>query len=362
MKNNPLVILRKVRQLPSRIHKLEEQTEQLSVALREEQIRLQSTESKIEKLEKKIILLECRIRDFDSTKREIKRQEFYDFSSMLSIDEYPLALRKWYFNQTGCRLDLENPQTYNEKIQWFKLYGITPQIIKLVDKITVRDYVAECIGEEYLIPILGVWKYPEEIDFSALPERFVIKANHGSGYNYIVRNKAQVDKKDIIRHANKWLLEDYSFTFGFELQYHNIPRRVLAEQYLENDDDDLYDYKFWCFNGRVEYIQFLSQRKTGLKMDFFDRYWNLQPFTYDHPNSEKKICKPDNLDKMIEKAELLAAGFPHVRVDFYRMNNGRIYFGELTFTSYSGVCHWDPPETDMMLGKLFTYPGMPQRF
>ena len=270
-----------------------------------------------------------------------------------SLYEHELIV--WFYQKTGKILNIKHPETYNEKIQWFKLYGITPVISELSDKIAVREFVASRIGKEYLVPLIGVWNYPEEIDFDLLPEKFVLKANHGSGYNYVVTDKNSLDTRDVIMKANHWLQQDFSFSNGFEMQYHSIPRRLLAEQYLENEGGDLYDYKVWCFNGHAEYIQFLSQRKTDLKMDFFDREWKLQPFTYNHPNSGMKICKPDNLGELIDKAELLARGFPHVRVDFYRLNTGKLYFGEMTFTSFSGICQWDPPETDLMLGRLFTY-------
>ena len=292
--------------------------------------------------------------------RKLERMQRYYYHATLPKECYAEEISGIFHERTGKRLDLNNPRSFNEKIQWFKLYGITPEITALADKYKVREYVAERIGEQYLVPLIGHWRYPEEIDFSALPDKFVLKANHGCGYNYIVQDKSKLDISDCIAQANRWLREDYSY-WGFEMQYHDIERELIAEQYLENTDGDLYDYKVWCFNGRAKYIMFLTNRKHGLTMDFYDRDWNFVPITYDHPNSENRIPRPDNLEELIEKAEKLAKGLAHVRVDFYRTNEGKLYFGELTFTSCSGMCRWNPPETDLRFGELFDYPGMNER-
>lgn len=301
--------------------------------------------------------LRNRINHLEDRVRQMERMQRYYYHATLSEAYYPEELSKIYFDRTGQRLNLSDPRTYNEKIQWFKLYGITPEITMLADKYKVREYVAERIGEEYLVPLLGHWRYPEDIDFAALPDKFVLKANHGCGYNYIVQDKANMDISDCIAQANRWLKEDYCY-WGFEMQYHGIEKMLIAEQYLENAEGDLYDYKVWCFNGRAEYIMFLTNRKQGLTMDFYDRDWNFVPITYNHPNSGIRIPRPDNIDELIDRAEKLAEGLAHVRVDFYRTNEGRLYFGEMTFTSCSGTCKWNPPETDFTLGELFDYPGM----
>ena len=142
----------------------------------------------------------------------------------------------------------------------------------------------------------------------------------------------------------------------FLTQYKDVPLKIIAEKYLENENGDLFDYKFWCFGGKVKFIMFLSNRAHGLLMDNYDLDWNLLPFTYNYPNSGHKIEKPDNLDEMIALAEKLAAGFSHLRVDFYRLNDGSIKFGEFTFTSFGGVCDWHPKEMDEILGKLIKLP------
>ena len=347
MVKNPYKVLEKIRKYEPRIDDLEEKNRILENLLQEERKKRIRSDDYTRKLERRILQLE--------------KNHYSDYCSQLDPAQYPHELKAWYFQETGKELNLERPRTYNEKIQWFKIYGQTAEISHLVDKISVRDFVASKIGEKYLIPLLGTWDYPEDIDFASLPEKFVLKANHGSGYNCFVYDKSRLDMKDLMKKANHWLRQDFAFTYGFEMQYHYIKRRLLAEPYLENDRGDLYDYKFRCFNGKVEMVSYGMDRKGDSPMDFFDRDWNHLPIKYKHyPNSGKPIPRPDNLEEMIEKAEVLAAGFPQVRVDFYRTNDGKVYFGEMTFTSSSGVAQWDPPELDLQLGQLFSYPGMPE--
>ena len=272
----------------------------------------------------------------------------------MSETERKNHLKKWYFYNTGKILNYDSPKTFNEKIQWMKLYDSTPVKTRLADKYLVRDWVKEKIGEKYLIPLLGVWNSFDEIDFKSLPDKFVLKCNHGCGYNYIVKDKSKLKNKKVKQQFNNWMKENYAYKSGLELHYADIKHKIIAEQYIENGNNDLYDYKFWCFNGKVKFIQFLSERYTdGLKMAFYDRNWNKQNFVYSYPMDEKIIEKPDNLDEMICIAETLAKEFNHVRVDLYRLDSGRIYFGEMTFTSCSGICKWEPEETDEYMGSLF---------
>lgn len=282
-------------------------------------------------------------------------------NSMISLTSYPYVneLISWYKKRTGKNLNLNDPQTFNEKIQWSKLYDSTPIKTRLADKYLVRDWITEKIGNKYLIPLLGVYNSFEEIDFNKLPNQFVIKCNHGCGYNIIVKDKTKMNLKDIKIKLNKWLVENFALKYGLELHYRDIKPKIIIEQFIENKKSkgDLYDYKFWCFNGKVYYIQFLSERNLdGLKMAFYDKQWNKQNFTYSYPLDIKNIEKPSNLDEMIELAEKLSAEFNHVRVDFYRMDDGTIYFGEMTFTSASGTCKWNNEEINKKLGKLFILP------
>ena len=280
-----------------------------------------------------------------------KGVRFYE--ETLPESNYEEYLKEWYERQTGKMLDLSDPHTYNEKIQWIKLHGISDEMRMLSDKYAVRQWVERKIGEEYLIPVYGVFEDFSEIPFSDLPDQFVIKCSHGSGMNAIVRDKSNLSITRLKKKFSNWMDIDFSFQFGLEMQYFNIPPRIILEEYLENDSvGGLFDYKFWCFNGHVEFIMFLSERSSVLKMNNYDKDWNLLPFTYNYDNNPNPISKPDNLDEMIEIAEKLAEGFPHVRVDLYRLNDGRIKFGEMTFTSDSGVCRWSDDTIDRKLGDM----------
>ena len=263
------------------------------------------------------------------------------------------AIMRLYELTFGYEFDWEAPQTFNEKIQWLKLYGDLPLMTRLADKYLVREYVREKIGEKYLVPLLGVWDTAEEVDFDPLPQQFILKANHGSGMNLIVTDKSALDLKAARKKLKAWLKENFAWYF-MELQYRDIPPKIIAEKYLENENGDLYDYKIWCFDGKPKFIQFLSDRQTGLKMAFYDLDWKKLDFTYNYPKNEKEVQRPDNLDELLEKAEILAQGFPHVRVDFYRLSDGELKFGEMTFSAMSGFCLWNPREMDSELGKLFS--------
>lgn len=278
---------------------------------------------------------------------------------LLSVTDFKKALEIWYRSKTGCLLNLDNPTTYNEKIQWLKLYDSTPEKTRLADKYLVRDWVAEKIGKEYLVPIIGVYNKFEDIDFDKLPNQFVIKCNHGSGYNIIIKDKSQINIDDVKNKINKWMRENFAYRYGYELHYRDIEPKIIIEKYIENQGtNDLYDYKFWCFDGKVYYIQFLSERNLdGLKMAFYDKKWNKQNFVYDYPLDVKNIEKPDNLDDMIKLAEKLSTGFSHVRVDFYRMNDGKLYFGEMTFSSASGVSKWNDENINKKFGDLIKLPS-----
>lgn len=276
----------------------------------------------------------------------------YDWNIRLDKKMYPLELKQLFWERTKRVLDLNNPTTFNEKNQWSKLYSFTPFIAELADKYKVRKWVSDRVGEEVLIPLVGVWDSFDEIDFDALPNQFVIKCNHGSGMNYIVKDKDKVDCTDIKKKIENWMCIDYEY-YGFEMQYGMIKKKIIVEQYMENGDGDLYDYKFWCFNGEVKFIMFLSEREKGLKMNNYDKDWKLLPFTYNYPNNEKEIKKPQNLKRMIEIAEQLSVGFPFVRVDLYSPKDGTIKFGEMTFTPASGMCKWSNDVINRELGDLY---------
>lgn len=291
----------------------------------------------------------------DTSARRSKNYNYYR-NLPHRLDVYEKELCDWYKRFTGKTLDLTNPRTYNEKIQWLKLYDSTPLKTRLADKYLVRDYVKEKIGEEYLIPLLGVWDSFDEIDFDTLPNSFVLKANHGCGWNIIVKDKHNFDKADAKRKFDAWMNTNFAFVSGFELHYYNIEPKIIAEQYLENGNDDLYDYKVFCFDGKANSIFFVTERSTEKRLSFYDTDWNRLPFAYSNKRHLSSVPPPKNLKRLIEASEKLSQGFPHVRVDFYVLNDGSIKFGEMTFTHASGTSKWDPPEQDRIYGELIKLP------
>lgn len=288
----------------------------------------------------------------------------YNYYAQLPSEKYPKELAFWYREHTGETLDLIDPKTYNHKLQWLKLYDATPQKTRLSDKYLVREWVRETIGEEYLTPLLGVWDSFDEIDFSSLPQRFVLKANHGSGWNLIVKDKDRLDMVEAKKQVDLWMKSNFAFFSGFEMQYLNVAPKIIAEEYLENNDENLYDYKVYCFDGKADCILFLSDRKSGVRKAFYDLNWNRLPFmTAGRPMGED-VEKPQNLELLVQLAEKLSVGFPHVRVDFYVLNDGTIKFGEMTFTPASGKNAWYPPEQDRIYGERIRLPEkkpIPQR-
>ena len=297
------------------------------------------------------------LKEVSSLKNDIQRLTVLSYDQ-LDPKLYPHALKQWYQGKTGDSINLDEPKTYNEKLQWAKVYDRNPLRTMLSDKLQVREWIKEKIGEEYLIPLLASYKKAEEIDFEALPDRFVLKANHGSGMNIIVRDKNKEDLQAIRKKANQWLRTNYAFQTGYELQYNDIPRRLIVEEYIENSGGELTDYKLFCFDGKCRFIQVLQDRSSGtLRTAFFDPLWNKYEFTKgNHPMIEKEIKKPDCLSELLRIAEVLSKGFPHVRVDLYVLDDGSIKFGEMTFTPGSGIAFFDPPEIDEWVGEMYHLP------
>lgn len=273
---------------------------------------------------------------------------------------YEQALVKWYRQKTGRQINLKNPVTYSDKINWIKLYEHDPRKTLYSDKYAVREFVAQTVGEQYLIPLLGVWDDPDEIDFEALPEKFVLKVNSGCGWNIIVADKAALDIPAAVKKLKAWMQTNYAFCNGLELHYDGIRPRIIAEAYLENRRGGLDDYKVFCFGGKVVHIHYITDRYCGMKVGIYDRQWNRTDLRSAYPSIAADVEKPDNLEELIGVCEKLAAGFNHVRVDFYRQNAGQWKFGEMTFTSESGLTAWDPPEYDRLLGDLFQLPDSKQ--
>lgn len=268
-------------------------------------------------------------------------------------------LKLWYYANTGKKLNLKNPQTFSEKLQWLKLYNRNPQYTIMVDKYAVKQYVADIIGEKYIIPTIGVWEKPEDIDFESLPNRFVLKCNHDSGGLIICKDKSKLDKESAIQKLNKSLKTDF-YKMGREWPYKNVPRRIIAEKYIEPIPNikDLPDYKFFCFNGEPKCCQVITGRESKMCVDFFDREWNHMPFIEPskYTFSEESIIKPMNFEQMWKFAETLSNNVPFVRVDFYNLS-GKILFGELTFFPTSGIGGFDPPIWNEYFGSWIKLPN-----
>lgn len=260
-----------------------------------------------------------------------------------------------YRNYTGKKLDLRNPQTFNEKLQWLKLYDRNPLYTNLVDKYKVREFISQTIGEEYLIPLLGVWDKFDEIDFGELPNKFVLKPNHTSGDVFICKDKTKVNFDELRTKVNAWLEREYYWEHR-EWPYKNIKPRIFAEKYMVDESGvELKDYKFFCFNGEPKALFVATDRGIDTRFNFYDMQFNQLPFMQHYKNSTKKINKPQGFDEMVILATTLSTGIPHVRVDFYDVN-GKIYFGELTFYHFSGLEKFEPDEWDFKLGSWLELP------
>lgn len=257
-----------------------------------------------------------------------------------------------YYIRLGKHINLSSPATFNEKLQWLKLHDRKPEYRNMVDKYEVRKYIAETIGEIYLIPLLGVYDFFDDIDFNTLPEQFVLKCTHDSGGIIICKDKSKFDIDAARIKINNYLKRNYYY-HGMEWPYKNVKPRIICEKYMADDTGiDLKDYKFMCFNCEVKCCNVCLNRNslTGLNIDFYDMDWNLMPFErQDHPSSGTIIPKPENFEEMIIFAEMLSKDKSFVRVDFYEIC-GKLYFGELTFYPGSGFMKFIPESYDNLLG------------
>lgn len=274
-------------------------------------------------------------------------------------DSVYLKLR--YHFHMGKSLNLTSPKTFQEKLQWLKLYDRNPEYTKMVDKILVKKYVASIIGNEYVVPLLGIWDRPEDIEWDSLPNRFVLKTNHGGGNTGVVicKNKDSFDREHAILKLVNSLKQDVYHGLR-EWPYKNINKKVFAEQYIESapGQDDLPDYKFFCFNGEVKALFVATERQTpneDVKFDFFDTDFNLLPFKQGHENAKILPTKPSSFEEMKEIAKKLSKGIPHVRIDLYEVN-GRPMFGEMTFYHFAGMVPFEPEEWDYKFGEWLTLP------
>lgn len=266
-------------------------------------------------------------------------------------------LKKLFKVRMGKELNLENPTTFSEKLQWLKIHNRHPQQTIMVDKVWAKEYVAKIIGEQYIIPTLAVYDKPENIDFDALPNQFVLKCTHDSGGIVICKDKSKLNYKEVRNKFKKWLKTNYYYQ-NREWPYKDVKPRIIAELYMEDEsNEELKDFKIFCFNGVPKYCQVIAGRKSMMTIDFYDKNWVHQDFHEPriYPFSLTGHKAPLNYDTMLDLATKLSDGQPFLRVDFYEIN-GKLFWGELTFYPTSGMGGFSPDEWDYKFGSWITLP------
>lgn len=268
------------------------------------------------------------------------------------------VIKRTFKKRLGRLPNLESPIMFNDKLQWLKLNWRDPIAVKCADKFEVRRFVADRIGEEYLNELIGVWESVEEIDIGKLPDRFVLKATHGSGYNIICRDKSKMNWAVELKKLKRWLRTDYSL-YGREWVYKGIRPRIICEKYLEEPNTgELRDYKIFCFNGEPKLIQVDMNRFINHKRNIYDLNWNLMDCTIHYPNDPTaKVERPKKLEEMLQLSAKLSSGFPHVRVDFYYVEDS-IVFGELTFFHGNGTKRILPVDFEVEMGNWLKLPPL----
>ena len=275
--------------------------------------------------------------------------------SELSVSDPERVSKIRYKEVFGKELDLENPKTFNEKLMWLKLnkYANDPLVSQCSDKYAVREYVERCGLGDTLNELLGVWDHASEIEWDKLPERFAIKCNHGCGYNLICQNKAQFNTQRAVEQLDIWMKEDFWKEYA-EVHYKTIPKKIICEKYLEGKGNALpVDFKIYCFNGKPEFIGNFIERDIvtdEILRGYFDLDWNPSS-VFRYEMKTELFERPKTLEKMLEYAEILSKPFPFVRVDFYEVD-GKIYFGELTFTPTGCLATYYTDEAQVKLGEL----------
>ena len=291
-----------------------------------------------------------------SLKEYIANPKYMLFSLLSKIGFWipdKLYLQLLYFIMTGRRLDLKNPQTFSEKLQWLKLYDRQPAYTKMVDKYAVKDYVARIIGKDYVIPILGVWDKPDDVDFDSLPDQFVLKTTYGGGSVGVIlcKDKSSFNVENARLLLKKAMKQDI-YKESREWPYKNIRRRIFVEKYLEGENGNLDDYKVLCFSGKARLIEYHANRfSPNHTQDFYDTNWNKTSLSQGGFNTVSNLVvdRPICLERMLELSESLAKGIPMCRIDWY-IANQKLYFGEITFFDASGFEPFDREEDEIMLG------------
>ena len=284
------------------------------------------------------------------------KQAIYHRNCHLSPPQYRAALKHWYWLFKGRPCHLEAPRTMTEKIHWLKLYDSTSLKGRLADKFLVREWVADTVGEEYLVPLLGVWDSPDEIDFASLPSSFALKATHGSGWNILVPNKSALDEEWARRRLGEWLGLRQAMKGGFELHYEYCEPRIVCERFLRDGTGGLRDYKFMVFDGVVQFA-FTVDRRAGRAMrGTYLPDWTRAPFEYTcEAVRAPDVPPPSGLETMLQLASRLGKGFACARIDFYEVR-GRVYFGEITFTDADGLSEFAPARYNRIFGDRIVLP------
>ncbi len=284
----------------------------------------------------------------------LKYHELY-LKGEFNLENRKHFLEEWFRDSVGYFPDIENPKTFNEKIQWYKLYYDDPLIAKCIDKISFKEYIKEVIGNEYVIPSLGEYSNADEIDFDGLPDQFVIKANFGSSAKeiIIVTDKSKLDIAGTRKTISSWEKPWWRDAWG---GYEFVQPKILIEEYIEQVDGQVYDYKFWCFNGDAEHIYVSADRFKRHTINVYNIDWEKVDIAFtDFPTFEKEIEKPEHLSQMIAVSKLVSKRFPFVRMDFYETEK-RIYVGELTFYPAGGFELFIPRDWDYKLGEMLKLP------
>lgn len=281
-----------------------------------------------------------------------------DFISVHTNNDELSVKLKWQVYCMPYPLNIDHPKTYNEKIQWLKLNDHNPLYTTLVDKYAVKNYVSKIIGQQYIIPTIGVWDNVDDITWEKMPKQFVLKCTHDSGGIVICRDKSQLDIANSNKKLNYFLKREY-YKRNREWPYKNVPHRIIAEEFMEDTETkELRDYKFFCFNGQPKALFIATDRtnpNTDTKFDFFDMDYNHLDLRNGHPNAVNFPKKPKCFEEMKTLASKLSQGIPHVRVDFYEVDE-KVYFGELTFYHWSGFVKFEPSEWDYIFGSWIKLP------
>jgi len=276
-------------------------------------------------------------------------------TSPLFPDKLYIFLQFWHV--LGYKPNLDNPKTFNEKLQWLKLYDRKPIYTKMSDKYAAKEFIAEKVGNEFVIPTIGIYDSVKDIDYDILPNEFVIKTTHDSGTVVVCKDKSTLDRNYVRKYIGKRLKRKYYYAER-EWPYKNVKPRIIIEQFIESDKDDIWDYKFYCFNGVPKMMLIVTNRfkDGGHRGDFFDADGNhldvCQPGFENNPNRPEL---PNCFEKMKELASILSKGVPHLRVDFY-YEKGHIYVGELTFSDSGGYAPFIPDEYNYIMGDYIKLP------